>query len=388
MRVLHVCLSCFYIDGYGYQENELVKAHVDAGHEVYVLASTESYDKNGLRCYLEPSTYMGSDGALVTRLPYSKFLPHAVMKKLRFYPGVYEYLGSNEPDVILFHGLCAGALLDVRRYKVKHPAIKLYIDSHEDYNNSARNLISKYVLHMAFYRTIIRYSMDSIERVLCVSLESIEFCKSMYGISDNKIEFFPLGGRLYDDESYIKHREVGRHRMCVTDNDVVFLQTGKLDKNKMLIESLECFSITRDQDLKFIIAGVIDDLIKEDASKLIEEDCRIKYLGWQSRDHLMELLCAADVYVQPGSQSATMQWSICARCALILDDVLSHQPYLKDNGWLVKSKNDLCEVFKYIENHKEIHKSVSDKSEMICKEIIDYQMLSRRLVDHTYAQHD
>ena len=41
MKIIHLCLSCFYIDNYRYQENELVREHVTDGHEVLVVASTD-----------------------------------------------------------------------------------------------------------------------------------------------------------------------------------------------------------------------------------------------------------------------------------------------------------------------------------------------------------
>ena len=81
LKVAHLCLSCFYIDGYGYQENELVRQHLADGHDVFVIASTENYGPDGKITYVEPSTYVGSEGAPVTRLAYRKVLPHALMKK-------------------------------------------------------------------------------------------------------------------------------------------------------------------------------------------------------------------------------------------------------------------------------------------------------------------
>ena len=42
MRILHLCLSCFYIDGYNYQENILPRINHEDGHDVRILASTET----------------------------------------------------------------------------------------------------------------------------------------------------------------------------------------------------------------------------------------------------------------------------------------------------------------------------------------------------------
>ena len=67
MRVAHVCLSCFYIDGFGYQENELVRQHVADGHEVTVIASTETFGADRRLAYIAPSSFVGKVGAPVIR---------------------------------------------------------------------------------------------------------------------------------------------------------------------------------------------------------------------------------------------------------------------------------------------------------------------------------
>ena len=54
--------------------------------------------------------------------------------------GVYEQLREKQPDVILFHGLCGWELHAAARYKRENPSVRLYVDSHEDENNSARTV--------------------------------------------------------------------------------------------------------------------------------------------------------------------------------------------------------------------------------------------------------
>ena len=192
MKIEHMCLSCFYIDGYFYQENEIIRQNVLDGHDVFVIASTESYDKSAQRCYVAPSTYTGQEGAKVIRLPYSSWLPHAVMKKLRIHPGVYQMLDSIEPDVIMFHGLCGWELITAANYKRDNPEVLLFADSHEDSNNSGRSFISRNLLHRGYYKSIISRSYDALDGVLCISLETIDYVNKMYGIQRGALEFFPL----------------------------------------------------------------------------------------------------------------------------------------------------------------------------------------------------
>ena len=81
MKVLHLCLSAFYIDGYGYQENILPRMHKKLGHDVLIVASTETYIDNMNLGYIESRNYVNEDGIPVHRIPYSKYIPARIVHK-------------------------------------------------------------------------------------------------------------------------------------------------------------------------------------------------------------------------------------------------------------------------------------------------------------------
>ncbi|WP_230678837.1 glycosyltransferase family 4 protein [Stutzerimonas stutzeri] len=380
---MHMCLSCFYIDGYSYQENEIVAQNVKDGHDVVVLASTETFNDRRELDYLPPSTYMGSDGAKVIRFAYWKWLPHKIARKIRGYHGIYKQLRTEKPDVVLFHGLCAWDLLSLIRYKKEFPSVKIYLDSHEDFNNSARSFVSRFFLHYLFYRAIFRRSLPYVEKVLCISKDTLLFVRDFYGAPDGLLEFFPLGGSVMSDIEYFNRRERTRKQLGVGAESLLFVQTGKMDSVKKIIESLEAFSsVIGSANAKFYLAGYLYDDIKDRALDLIANDDRIIYLGWKSTEDLRSLLCAADVYVQPGSQSATMQMSLCCRCVVMLDDVLSHKPFVTTNGWLLNAEMSLERAFAEAVKDYECDKisEMSKESHRIATEILDYRKLSQRIL--------
>lgn len=379
MKIVHMCLSCFYIDGYSYQENEIVRQNVIDGHDVVVIASTETYDESGQRCYVEPSTYIGEEGAKVIRLPYRSWLPHALMKKFRMHPGVYTLLELVSPDVILFHGLCGWELYTTAKYRKNNPQALLFADSHEDANNSARSIISRNLLHRLFYKSIISHSNSYLDRVLCISLETIDFVNKVYGIQKDHLEFYPLGGRILDDDEYYERRSRTRHTYKIDDEKILFVQSGKMGKRKKVVESVDAFIHTNGSHLTFILAGHLDKDVHDLVLEKIDVDPRITFIGWQSADELQDLLCAADVYVQPGTQSVTMQMSLCSRCPVILDDTLSHQPYIKGNGWLLNDEMSLNDVFGSISTNSSNLNNMSEISFDIAKDILDYRKLSSRI---------
>ena len=294
MKIVHVCLSCFYIDGYAYQENILVAEHVRAGHDVQVIASTESYDKRGHLTYMTPGTYTGTDGAVVTRLQYRYNVLPRLARKLRAYIGLKKLLNELKPEIIVFHGLCAWSLLTVTAYVRCNPGIKLFADCHEDSNNSARSWASRELLHKRFYKPIFLRCVDQIHEVLCITVESLNFAIDFYGSPRDKTRIYPLGCTIEAPESVAQRRADFRARHGFDDSDIVITQTGKLDHTKQLESSLIAFRANSSPYLKLVIAGRMSDDVRSRCLPLIQSDSRILDLGWQTPDELRTVLAGAD----------------------------------------------------------------------------------------------
>jgi hypothetical protein len=163
----------------------------------------------------------------------------------------------------------------------------------------------------------------------------------------------------------------------ISDDNIVFLQSGRQTVRKKLLDSIYAFSSCKDSRAILLIAGTIESSIEDDVLRLILKDPRINYLGWQSFDNLTNLLCASDVYLQPGTQSVTMQHSLCCRCAVILDDTPSHYFYVKKNGWLIGRDGSLYDII-YRSLHSDLEKMKTASYEFARKNI-DYKILSRRV---------
>lgn len=378
MRILHCCLSCFYIDGHGYQENELVRQHVEDGHDVYVIASTETFSSDGKLCYTRPSEYLGADGAPVTRLPYRKWLPERIMRKLRFNTGVYKAIARFRPDAILFHGACGWELRTVARYVERHPKTLFYVDSHEDWNNSAKGIVSRELLHKLFYGFVLRSVIPAVRKILCVSTETMDFVQQVYRVPASLLELFPLGGHPIPTQDYAVRRSKIRNKCNIAADQILFIQSGKQSRRKKLVEALRAFAKVPDQRLRLFIVGVIQDDIRSEVATLVDADRRVSHLGWKSTEELTDLLCAADVYLQPGTQSATMQHSLCCHCAVILDDVPSHQLYLQGNGWLLNSQLTLEGAIASAANAD--LPAMQERSYSLARRMLDYSALSKRVL--------
>lgn len=380
MRIIHCCLSCFYIDDYTYQENMLVRQHVDMGLDVLVIASTEIYNSNHQLDYTKPMQYIGTDGAKVVRLPYQGFFPSSIKKKIRTYPGVYKLLEEFSPDVIMFHGPCSWELLTVAKYIQNNRSVKLYVDSHEDQYNSARNWYARIFLYSMFYVPIISFAKKYVDKFFYLSYECKLFCQKIYGLKENELEFYPLGGVVFDDVEYFERRALKRTELNIDGSNIMFFQSGKFDKKKKLLQSIIAFKSNDSPSARLVIAGGFDPEIESEAKQLICSDERINYIGWVNPEQLQDLLCAADVYVQPGSQSATLQMSISARCAVIVDDVPSHRYIIKGNGIFVSSDEDLARAYYALIEAPDMVSNMSRKSFDFASDKLDYKKLAERLL--------
>jgi len=378
MKVVHLCLSNWFVDGLGYQENELVRQHVASGHDVLIIASTETLSDDGTLTYTNSADYISLEGARVLRIPYSRFFPEVIMRKLRMHPGVRRLLNSFNPDSILFHGTCGWELFTVASYVKANPHVLFYVDSHEDQYNSGRNWLSKELLHKQYYARILRYTLPKIRKVLCYSSESMNFVESTYGISRDRLELFPLGGRPIPNDEYLSRRTSTRKKYNIACDQTLIVQSGKLSPSKKIIDSIAAFSCNSRSHLRFFIVGLVDDRIEQEFFAGVEGDARIRFLGWRSFNDLTDILCAADIYLQPGTQSVTMQHSLCCHCAVILDDVPSHQMYVYRNGWLIGRDGSLTDILNSIDDVDLYAMQLA--SFTFSQQYLDYALLAKRIL--------
>jgi 1,2-diacylglycerol 3-alpha-glucosyltransferase len=360
LKIIHACLSNYYVDNFGYQENQLVKAHIEQGHIVKVIASCETLGADNKEKYVSEVEYIGGDGAFVKRIAY-RFGNNFFSRKIRAYKNFNVELNKFKPDIILFHGASSWELINCMRYKKNNPKVKFYVDMHSDLNNSGRNFFSKYILHGIYYRLIVSRILNVVDKFLCVSMDVIDFAKDIYKIPAEKIEFYPLGGNVISDQELAFIRERFRAKNSISNFEIVLGQFGKLSKSKKIIEVIKAFLKTN-TNLRLVIGGSIDESISNEFFDLIASDKRVLYLGWLNQDELKEALCGIDVYIQPGSQSAIMQNALCYGRALILANVKAHTPYIKGNGWLVDPDvSSLLNVFNCINDQKILDMKIKSK---------------------------
>ena len=380
LRIAHICQAASYTEGMLYQDNVLPDLNRVDGHEVLIVADCTCYVNGKLTTVPEEDKNL-ENGIRLVRLEFGlKFLPNIIRNKIRYAPKLKKLLEAFQPDVILYHSLVGAGLLAVGGYKKKYPKTRLYLDSHADFNNSGKSFFSRWLQYKIFNRFFWVSISSSVEKVFYLSSECRDFLREMYKIEDSRMEFFPLGGFVQDEEKRRSARSRVRQELSLSEDDIVFIHTGKMNNLKRTLDVISSFSSMPYENYRLWLVGTFEDDIAQDANRLISKDQRIKYLGWKSGEELINFLCASDCYLQPGSQSATLQAAICCGLPVIVYPHASHFSYVKNNGFFVKTSKELDDALEQFRNFENISMLSNASLEIGCN-ILDYRVLARRLYE-------
>lgn len=380
MVILHIGLASSFTDGMSYQDNILPAINFKDGHEVIYISNCNKY-VNGKLIETDEEDIITEDGFRLIRLKYDKIINKFISSKFRKIKKLYSIIENIKPDVILFHGLASYEIINVSKYVHKNPNVKLYVDSHVDNNNSGTNWLSLNLLHKLFYKWCNNIALTEIDKILYLSEEVKDFLINVYKLPKEKMEFYPLGGIIFSDHDRLKNRNEKRNELNIREDEILLVHSGKMDKLKRTIDILKAFKSIKSDRLKLAIIGSFSDDVKGNVMPMINTDERIFFLGWKEADELMKYLCASDLYIQPGSQSATMQNAICCGSPIILYPHKSYKVYVKGNGYFVESVEDMINIFNDILNNPYKIQEMRNNSLELAKELLDYKKLAARLYE-------
>lgn len=289
--------------------------HKQQGHDVRIVASTETYIDNKKLGYIQPSSYYTGENIPITRLSYQKWLPHFVMKKLRLYSGLQVQLEAFNPDVIFLHDCQFLSIFTIIKYLKRNPGVQVYIDCHTDLINSATNWISMNILHKIVYR----FCAKSVEKYTTWFYGTLptrnDFLRQIYGIAPQKVKLLPLG---VDDSSFSWDEEQSirttiRSKLNIQESDFVIISGGKIDEKKNIHILIESFSDLMKNmiisNAKLIIFGEPTDEMKESLNAAFS-DRDILYLKWLPSNEIYKYFFASDLACFPGTHSVLWETAV------------------------------------------------------------------------------
>ena len=311
LKILHICLGCFYVDNYSYQENMLPKYHKLLGFDVSIIASLLSFDENGQSCLLpQESSYLNEYEIPVTRVDYlGRF--KKITKFFRIFNNTYKLINKEKPDLIFVHGCQFWDIRKVIKYKKKYPNVKIYADNHSDYVNSARNFFSKNILHKVIWKSGISKFVPICEKIYGVTPNRCDFLVEVYGVPEDKVQLLVMGA---DNERFALNnryriREEIRKEILDDDDEFILITGGKIDNKKNIHNLMTAIKDMDNKKIKLIVFGTVCDDMKQIIDSFKDVSSIIN-IGWINSDEIYKYFIASDLAVFPGTHSVLWEQAV------------------------------------------------------------------------------
>lgn len=356
MKILMLCE--LYIESLEYQENLLVKYYRKHGHEVTVITSTYEnvFDYyNNKHDNSLPAKVIYDHGAKIIKLPF-KF---NYLGKIKKYTSIKKIVEEVQPDLLYIHDIMPN-MFEMLDYKKQNPHVKMIMDYHADYSNSANGWLSLNILHKVIRKYLY---MDPIRKHISkfypIVPGSTKFLNEVYNIPHNEMDLLPLGADtdLVAEIKNKKVREEIRKKLGINNDEIVIFTGGKFTAAKKTDLLIKAFNEIKDTKLHLLIVGDADQHNQEYKKELLalsNNNPNIHYIGWLNNRGVYEHLSASDLAVFPASQSIVWQQALASGLPLIVGDVGEQSvQYLNEFGAITELKKEDI-------NKEKIKKSIED----------------------------
>ena len=362
-----------FTEGMLYKENCFIRANIEQGNEIMVLAPNKKY-VNGKLSEVDKGIEKLGDKVTIIRNEYQKVFNRKLSDKIRKIKDYDKTVTDYKPDRIVFYSFPMYDILASKKLKKKFPQLKIIIDSSASFDNSARSIISKVLLHRVVYKRWIDKSLPYIDEIDYVTEDAGFFLQEMYDIPKSIMRFDPLKCEVISMEEKEQYRRKFFRENGLCEKNIVFVHSGKMNSQKLTVEILNIFYKIQNERFRLFLAGSFDEDISAEVEKIIKQDNRIIYLGFLNGNDLVQLLAACDLYLQPGSVSQTAQTAL--GCSTPIAVPKDYEIFYNNNGFILNSVNDLEDVFGQVSENPEILKEMSVNAGATAREMLDYKNLA------------
>lgn len=314
MKIVHIAISCFYIEGAGYQENLLPKAHKEAGHDVTMISSQYSFNDQGQTEYRPTRTYVNDNGVKVIILKDTPHLRFGLsMFKKKCY-GLYKALEAECPDIIFMHGLTALDSYTVLKYLRKHPQVKFYADQHGDYYNTKYSALGRFVLN-TITRPMVKKIAKAANKLWGTTPWRVEYMQDVYGVPAEKTGLLVMGAdeSKIDWKNRVTIRKKIRTEYNIPENDFLIVTGGKINRAKNTHLLIEAFCKMNIHNTHLLIFGSADKQMTLEL-ETYKGNKNITFAGWIKSDAAYDIFLAGDLVCFPGTHSVL--WEQAVACGV------------------------------------------------------------------------
>lgn len=304
-KILHV--TPIYWDNWAYQENILAEYQARCGYDIYVIAPAISLAKYRNDLSGIENEYI-LNGVNVTRLK----LKWNIINRFYWFEGLFEKIKEIKPDIIMLHGLQMLPIFILRKYKISNPNCDIYADVHSDERISAKNLISKIVLHKIFWRFIIMLNISIFNTIYFVRPSVKDFIKKYYKIPECKLQSLLMGSE-YPPKSYEEREKLRlsiREKYSIPNDAILLCTGGKLDLDKNISLLIRTVSDINDSRIQLVVFGEVLPSYKEIFNNLLINSRNTNFIGWLDAKNIYDLFCASDYAIFLGGHSVLWEQAI------------------------------------------------------------------------------
>lgn len=368
MKIVHICLSGQYIDGWGYQENLLPHYLHMAGTENIVVTSSNSFPayvkSDTIKDIISKGRDYEYDGVRIIRIPTLNPTP-----SLAFAPSLFRTIEEIGPDVIFHHDVVFTTLGSIRRYVRKHPAV-LFVDNHADELNMSRHALWNLIYHKIANRAACMHILPYVKFFYGVTPARCAFLEKYYVIPSSKISLLPIGADIQKSDSILSKDDL-RVKYGFGLDDRIVVSGGKMGKNKgtdILISAVSSIGC------KLVLFGSFSDIGTLNRAENTEN---VTVFNWCDREKTLELLKLADVACWPVHHTTLIEDAVSVQTPLLVRETGNTRHLVKGNGmWTsVDTLRDDLTSFFSADYSKFLHAA------MLMKKEISYETIARRVID-------
>jgi len=313
------------------------------GHEVCVI--TSNVYSSGVKI-LSPFSVQRTnhgkhyeEGILVYRLPTQFELSD---QPLTFF-GLKKALKDFNPDIVHSNDLFWTITILAAHYKPMF-RYKLFVDS---ITGTFNPIGCKAVMFKTFKLLFKRYLMKNVDGFFAICEGSRKWLSKNFSIPIHSVNVIPLGAdqNLFAPDD--KTRQIMRKKLGFTDEDVVFIYTGKIIPEKdldILIKSIALVYRKGAKNIRLLIIGNGPEKYLKYLRKLAETNSlggKIIFLPTVDRRLLPKYYNAADVAVWPGNPSISIVEAMATGLPIIICSYPKRREDAYDTTHLLEYKNGL-----------------------------------------------
>ena len=383
-RILHIALSCFYVEGLSYQENLLPKYHSLLGYDTWVLTSIFPNSNLGNPNFINVDNYINQDKVHVVKLKRKNRMVFGKDFGFNSYYRVYESLCDIAPDIIFIHGLTSTANLDIAKYLKHNPHVRVFADQHGDFYNAPYKTLKQKMIIKLIWIPRIKKIQKYVTTFFGTTPWRCEYLEKVYKIPRNKIQLLIMGIDSLELDKMLsstpKHQL--RKQIGIGINDFVICTGGKLNRQKNILNLIKAFKNVEFADCKLLIFGNLSDDIKLEFLSSISSDERIIYKGWASQKDILSFFAASDYAIFPGTHSVL--WEQACGCALPCSfhdwagmkhvDCGGNCLFIDGNS-IDSIKDNLTSIL----NDKQLYKKMLAKAKE-CAQLFSYMPISKKAI--------